>query len=323
MIEFRMIETNGVTLRVAVKGEGPLCVLVHGWPELWYSWRHQIDPLVAAGYQVAVPDVRGYGGSDAPDDVRLYGMEALVEDVIGIIDVLGYEDAILIGHDWGAPIVWHAALLHPTRVRAVVGMSVPYYGLSGAPPTQLLRVAYPNRFFYMLYFQQSDLPEAEFEANVRDALLKVYFANSGNSTKEVRRAMRARTPQSGYLDGLIAPNPLPAWLTDADLDYYAAAYEKSGFHGGIHRYRNVDADWHSLQHLAGKTIQQPALFIAGEHDSVLRYAPGVNMMDIIDPFYDDLRGRVIIEGAGHWVQQEKPQEVNTHLMAFLNKLETD
>lgn len=320
MVEFQTIETNGLRLRVAVKGQGPLCILVHGWPELWYSWRHQIDPLVAAGYRVAVPDVRGYGGSDAPSEVAAYGMVTLTNDIVGLIEALGHDEAILIGHDWGAPIVWHTALLHPNRVRAVVGMSVPYYGQSGAPPTQLLQMAYPNRFFYMLYFQQPTLPEVEFEANVRDALTKIYFMNSGNSTKAVRQAMRARTSESGYLDGIMLPDTLPDWLTEDDLAYYVAAYEKSGFHGGIHRYRNIDRDWHDLQHLSDATIQQPALFIAGEYDSVLRYAPGVNMMDIIDPFYNDLRGKVVIPGVGHWVQQERPQAVNEQLLAFLQGL---
>ena len=150
--------------------------------------------------------------------------------------------------------------------------------------------------------------------------IKVYFANSGDSTKAVRRAMRARTPESGYLDGLIKPDVLPDWLPEDVLDQYVAAYEKSGFHGGIHRYRNIDQDWHALQHLSGKKIEQPALFIAGEFDSVLRYAPGVNMMDIIDPFYDDLRGKVIIEGAGHWVQQEAADVVNAELVEFLGTL---
>lgn len=157
---------------------------------------------------------------------------------------------------------------------------------------------------------------------MRDSLIKIFFANSGDSTREARAAMRARTPQSGYLDGLVRPDVLPGWLSEADLDEYVAAFERSGFHGGIHRYRNLDADWHSLQHLQGRTISQPALFLAGEHDSVLRYMPGVSMMDIIDPHYDDLRGKHIVEGAGHWVQQERPVVVNRLLLSFLSGLET-
>ena len=304
-------------LKVAIAGDGPLCVLVHGWPELWLSWRHQIRPLVEAGFKVAVPDVRGYGGSDAPQDVSAYSMKTLTADIAGMIEGLGYKSAILIGHDWGAPIVWYTSLLHPDRVQAVAGMSVPYYGLGKVPPTQALRAAYPERFFYILYFQQLDRPEAEFEANVRDSLLKIYYANSGDSTAEIRQAMRMRTKTSGYLDGLIAPKVLPGWLSEEDLNQYVAAYESSGFHGGINRYRNMDNDWHELQHLANQRIEQPALFLAGEHDSVLRYTPGLNLMDIIDPFYKDLRAKVSISGAGHWVQQERPDEVNRQLLSFL------
>ncbi|MEM7332795.1 MAG: alpha/beta hydrolase [Chloroflexota bacterium] len=317
MIYFQTIKTDDVNLSVAIEGDGPLCVLVHGWPEIWLSWRNQIEPLVNAGYKVAVPDVRGYGGSDAPREVEAYSMRVLANDVVHIIESLGYDEAILIGHDWGAPIVWHTALLHPNRVRAVIGMSMPYTGLGGAPPTQLFQAAYPNRFFYILYFQKLNLPEAEFEKDVRDALVKIYFSNCGETTKEARQAMRARTPESGYLDGLIAPDPFPEWLSPEDLEQYVLAYEKSGFHGGMNRYRNMDSDWYELQHLAGKKIEQPALFLAGEYDSVLRFTPGLNLMDFIDQFYADLRGKIVIPGAGHWVQQEKPNEVNENLLAFL------
>lgn len=317
----RRIELERITLEVAVEGQGPLCVLVHGWPETWWSWRHQIAPLVGAGYQVAVPSVRGYAGSDAPEEVDAYSMTHLAQDVVGVIEALGHSSATLIGHDWGAPIVWHTALLHPDCVDAVVGMSVPHLGRGGPmPPTKLFEAMYPKRFFYVLYFQQRDAPEAEFEKDVRDSLSKIYYANSGDSTSEVRQAMRARTREDGYLTGLIAPDPLPAWLSQDDMDRYTADFERSGFRGGIHRYRCMDADWHAFEHLAQAKIQQPALFIAGEYDSVLRYAPGVNMLDMMAPFYADLRGQVIVPGAGHWVQQEQPGAVNRALLEFLAEL---
>ena len=319
--QFQHIRTNGVSLRVVVQGEGPLCVLVHGWPELWLSWRHQIGPLVDAGYRVAVPDVRGYGGSDAPPDVEAYAMTTLTADIAGLIEALGEESAILIGHDWGAPIVSHTALLHPERVDAVVAMSVPHLGRGGpAPPTEIFKAMYPDRFFYILYFQKPDVPEAEFEADIRSSLAKIYYANSGDVTAEVRRAVRARTRASGYLEGMIVPEPLPHWLTDEDLDLYAEAYARSGFRGGINRYRNMDRDWHELAALQDMKIEQPALFIAGEHDSVLRYAVGMNLMDAMDPYYADLRAKVVIPGAGHWVQQERPTEVNQVLLEFLQSL---
>ncbi len=317
------IETNGITLQVVVEGHGPLCVLLHGWPELWVSWRHQIQPLVDAGYRVAVPDVRGYGGSDAPAEIDAYAMTELVADVVGLIEALGERSAIVIGHDWGAPIAWHTAVLHPERVDAVVGMSVPYLGRGGpAPPTSVLGAMYRDRFFYILYFQQPGVAEAEFEADVRSSLAKIYFANSGDVPAEVRRAVRARTPQSGYLEGMVVPEPLPDWLTSSDLELYVAAYERSGFRGGLHRYRNMDSDWHALARLDHLKIRQPALFIAGEHDSVLRYVPGMNIMNGMDPFFEDLRGKVVIPEAGHWVQQERPQQVNEALLEFLGSLES-
>ena len=317
----RRIDVGDVSLEVAVEGDGPLCILVHGWPETAYSWRHQIAPLVRAGHRVAVPHVRGYGGSDAPEAVEAYAMTALVGDIVGLMDALEAPSATLIGHDWGAPIVWHTALMHPDRVDAVVGMSVPHLGRGGpVPPTEVLQAVYRDRFFYILYFQQPDVPEAEFERDVRDALAKVYFANSGDSTKAMRQAMRARMRGDGYLTGLIAPDPLPAWLDEADLDRYVADFERSGFRGGIHRYRNMDPDFHALEHLAQAKIRPPALFVAGQHDSVLRYAPGTNLMDIMDPFYADLRGKVVIPDCGHWVQQEKPEVVNAAVLEFLASL---
>lgn len=315
----RRIAVNGITLEVHVQGAGPLVVLVHGWPELWWSWRHQIDPLVAAGYRVAVPNVRGYGGSDAPEEVESYRMTVLAADIAGLIEALGEEQAILIGHDWGAPIVWSTALLHPERVSAVVGMSVPHLGRGGPmPPTQLFGALHAGRFFYIQYFQQRDIPEAEFEADVRDALAKIYVMNSADATAETRAQMRAR--KDGYLDGVDAPEVLPDWLGDADLDVYAQAYGRSGFRGGLHRYRNMDRDWHEHADWDTAQITQPALFLAGEHDSVLRYAPGMDLLALMAPFFTDLRGKQIIEGAGHWVQQEKPAEVNRVVLDFLEGL---
>ncbi len=318
----RIIQTNGINLEVVVEGQGPLCILVHGWPELWLSWRHQIAPLVEAGYRVAVPNVRGYGGSDAPEAVDAYRMEEMAADVVGLMDALGEDQAILIGHDWGAPIVWSTALLHPERVRAVVGMSVPHMGRGGPmPPTQFFKALHPERFFYILHFQTPALPEAEFERDVKDALTKIYFMNSADATSETRRQMRQR--RTGYLDGMEAPETLPGWLNEDELNAYATAFARSGFRGGLNRYRCMDRDWHDLESFATARIAQPALFIAGEHDSVLRYAPGMNLLEMMDAFYDDLRAKVIIPGAGHWVQQEQPEPVNKAVLDFLGSLQAE
>ena len=312
----RRVRVGDVNLEVVEAGEGPLCLLVHGWPETWWSWRHQIGALAEAGFRVAALNVRGYGGSDAPLPVEAYRLSVIASDLVALIEALGEERAILIGHDWGAPIVWTTSLLHPERVRAVVGMSVPHLGRGAPmPPTQMYASIYRDRFFYMNYFQTPEAPEREFEADIRDALTKIYFMNSGDSTPEVRAQMRAR--KTGYLDGIEGPRSLPAWLTEADLDHYVADFERGGFRGGIQRYRAMDLDWHELEPLAETKIPQPALFIVGEHDSVLRYAPGMDLLEAMKAFYADLRGQVKIPGAGHWVQQERPEAVNEALRAFL------
>lgn len=316
-IQLQSIETNGITLQVAVAGKGPLCILVHGWPELWISWRHQIQALVQAGYRVAAPDVRGYGGSDRPPQVEAYEMPTIVADIVGLMDALGEEQAILIGHDWGAPIVYYASLLHPDRVRAVVGMSVPHMGQGPMPPTELFASLYEDRFFYMLYFQQPEVPEAEFEADIPDALRKIFYYACGEVSQEVRRSVRKRTSNSGYLEGMSYPEPFPAFLSPEELDEYAQAFAESGFRGSLNRYRCLDRDYEQLSYLNDTKISQPALFIAGEHDSVLRYVPGMDMLELMSENFERLQDKIIIPGAGHWVQQEKPAEVNQALLEFL------
>jgi pimeloyl-ACP methyl ester carboxylesterase len=319
---FRQLSTNGISLRAVVEGEGPLCILVHGWPESWYSFRHQIDPLVAAGYRVCVPDVRGYGGSDKPHTIEAYAMVEMVNDVAGLIDTLGERQAILIGHDWGAPIVWNTAIVHRDRVRAVAGLSVPHLGRGKAPLIDNLRRIYKDRFFYQLYFQEEGVAEAELEADVRTALRKVYFNASGDAAAQrlTTGTFVAKPADATMLDGLIDPDPFPAWLTEADIDYYTAEFERSGFRGPINRYRNSERDFHDLPQLSQEKITQPALFVAGTHDPVLNFVPGVRLSDLMDKWFTDLRGKVLIEGAGHWVQQEAAEATNRALLEFLRGL---
>ncbi len=314
---FEQISTNGIALRVAVEGAGPLCVFVHGWPESWYSWRHQIDPLVAAGYRVAIPDVRGYGGSDKPEPVEAYDMISLTDDVVGLIKALGEEQAILIGHDWGAPIVWTTALRYPDCIRAVAGLSVPYLGRGNRPIIELFREVYKDRFFYQLYFQKPGIAEAELEADPAASLRMIYYGASGDSTSESRTFLAKKGPDATFLEGMIDPDPLPSWLSEEDIAYYAGEFKRAGFRGGLNRYRNQERDWEALSDLSGKKITQPALFIAGSKDPVLDFMPGVKLPDLMDPHYTDLRGKIIIEGGGHWIQQERPQETNNALLDFL------
>lgn len=317
---FQHIETNGIRVRAVVEGSGPLCVLVHGWPESWYSWRHQIDPLVAAGYRVCVPDVRGYGGSDKPEPIEAYDMVHMTDDVCGLIEALGERQAILIGHDWGAPIVWTTAVRYPERVRAVAGLSVPHLGRGDRPAIEVFKQIYAGRFFYQLYFQTPGVAEKELEADPAATIRKVYYSASGDVKDSERGLMAQKPPDANMLDGLIDPNPLPAWLTAEDVAYYASEFKRSGFRGPLNRYRNQERDFAALPELSEKKVTQPALFIAGSRDPVLAFVPGVKLSDLMDPWYTDLREKVIIEGGGHWIQQERPAEVNAALTRFLRAI---
>lgn len=317
---FRQLKGKGINLRAVVEGEGPLCILVHGWPESWYSWRHQIDPLVAHGYRVCVPDVRGYGGSDKPEPIEAYDMVSMTGDVVGLIDALGAEQAILIGHDWGAPIVWQTSILHRERVRAVVGLSVPHLGRPPEPAINLFRKLYKERFFYQIYFQEPGVAEREFEADVRTALRKIYASAAGDAPEVSRAAFAQKPASAGMLDGLTAPAQQPAWFTEQDLDYYTKEFERSGFRGPLNRYRNQERDWAALPQLSEEHITQPALFIAGARDPVLRFVPGIDLLESMNRWYDDLRGKVVLDGVGHWTQQEDPAGVNRALLDFLDRL---
>lgn len=314
---FEMVETRGVRLRVMVEGSGPLVVLVHGWPESWYSWRHQIDPLVAAGFRVAAMDVRGYGGSDKPYAIEAYDMVELTDDVVGVIDALaGPAPAILVGHDWGAPIVWTTAIRHPARVRAVVGMSVPHLGRGKQPPLEVYKQLYKDKFFYQIYFQTPGVAEAELEADLPKTIRCTYYNASGAS--DLPRF--AKKPDAKFLDGMVDPDPLPAWLSQQDLDYYVEQFQRGGFRGPLNRYRNQQRDFELLPELSERKIEQPALYIVGERDPVLRFNASVSIVDVMDKWYSDLRGKVLIPGAGHWVQQERPKETNDALLRFVTSL---
>jgi pimeloyl-ACP methyl ester carboxylesterase len=315
----KIIKTNSLNLSVEIAGEGPLVLLIHGWPESWYSWRHQITALAAAGYRVAAPDVRGYGGSDKPREIEAYDMASMTADMAGLITALGEEQAVVVGHDWGAPIAWNTALLHPERVRAVAGLSVPYTGPGPAPFIDVARQVYKDKFFYQIYFQEPGVAEAELEADVRSSLRKIYYWISGEG-------MRAATPSekpadAKLLDGMSDPGQMPAWISAEDLDYYVSQFEGSGFRGPLNRYRNWHRDFALLSPLGAQQITQPAAFIAGTLEPVLNFVPGVDLIAVMREKMADLRMVEMIEGAGHWVQQERPEQVNDALLRFLKQLD--
>src|SRR5262245_18182682 len=285
--DLQIVEANGMRLRVALAGRGPLVVLVHGWPESWYSWRHQIPVLAEAGYRVAAPDVRGYGGSDKPQALEAYAIKEMCADVAGLIEALGEDRAILIGHDWGAPIVWNTALFHPEKVRAVAGLSVPHLGRGPMPRVELFRKIYKNRFFYQLYFQTPGVAEAEFEAALRTSLRKIYYSAAGERLKSATRV--DKPADARMLDGLTDPDPFPAWLTADDLDYYVEQFRQSGFRGPLNRYRTSALDFEQQGEVADRRVEQPAAFIAGSLDPVLRFVPGVDPVERMRQHVTDLR----------------------------------
>jgi pimeloyl-ACP methyl ester carboxylesterase len=321
MPEFRTIDVGELSLRVAVEGRGPLVLMVHGFPESWFSWRHQMAPVAAAGFTAAALDVRGYGGSDKPWPVEAYAMEHMVADVAGAIEALSPgAPAVIVGHDWGAPIVWNSALIRPDRVRAVAGLSVPYLGVPTRSFSAMIEEVFTRRgkFFYQHYFQAEGVAEAEMEADVRDALRKFYYAISGDAPdgtwpldKVVGDSLLHRLPD---------PDPFPAWLTAADLDYYVGEFERSGFRGPINRYRNHDRDFEYLKRFDGRAIAQPSLFIGGERDLVLAMLGPGDLFERMRGQLTGLKGAHLLKGCGHWTQQERPKEVNDLLIPWLQSL---
>jgi pimeloyl-ACP methyl ester carboxylesterase len=258
---------------------------------------------------VAAPDVRGYGGSDKPEAIESYGIKTFAADIAGLIAALGVEKAILIGHDWGAPIVWNTALFFPDRVRAVVGLSVPHLGRGAIPRVERFRQIYKDRFFYQLYFQTPGVAEAELEADVRSSLRKIYCWASGDAARAGLKV--TKPPDACLLDGLPDPQPFPTEATD----YCPSAAASGGLHATARRISTLRSRTKS-----DKKIEQPTAFIAGSLDPVLRFVPGVDVVDMMRKQMSDLRLVELIEGAGHWVQQERPAEVNAAIVQFLRGL---
>lgn len=318
-VSFRFIESNGIRMRIAEAGSGPLILLAHGWPESWYSWRHQITMLAAAGYHVVAPDMRGYGSTDKPADVDDYDIVHLAGDLVGILDALGEETAVLVGHDWGSIVAWTTVLLHPTRFSALVAMSVPYGGRVAQSPMQSWREAYGENFFYILYHNEpGGVAEAEYDADSRGLISRLYL--SPRSPREPAEITDPHRSAAGWIGRMGAPRGLPDWLEQDDLDYVVAEFERAGFRGGINYYRNFHRNWEITEHLDGAKIDIPVLFIAGSRDMVIAGADAERLTATISRATNDLRGVVLIPEIGHWVQQEAPKETNAALLEFLNEL---
>jgi epoxide hydrolase A/B len=312
----KTIETNGINMHYVEQGEGPLVVLCHGFPESWYSWRHQIPALAEAGYHVVVPDQRGYGKTTQPEEIDQYTQFHLVGDIVGLLDGLGEEQAVIVGHDWGAPVAWNSALLRPDRFRAVAALSVPFGAFNGqVSPLEGMKMMAGENFFYILYFQTPGVAEHELYKDVRRTMRMLLYSASGDSQREAGLGSQA-PKRSGFLDQMTDPDELPPWLTEEDLDVFTAEFEEAGFFGGLNWYRNIDRTWRLMGAYAGSKVQQPALFVSGTRD--LAQPPMIEAMKAGVP---NLREIVWLEDCGHWTQQERPNEVNEALIGFLDSLD--
>lgn len=330
-VRHRTIGANGINLHIAEQGQGPLVVLCHGFPESWYSWRHQLAALAAAGFHAVAPDMRGYGQSDRPQAIDQYTLLHLVGDMVGLLDALGAEQAVIAGHDWGAPVAWHSALLRPDRFRAVIGLSVPYWPRSSRQPTTVMPRA-DGAMFYQLYFQAPGVAEAELERDPRTSIVKLLYSASGDRAPGAHQGSSAWRPQPGersvgmvrndrgFLGGMPNPTTLPAWLSEADVDFYAGEFKRSGFRGGLNWYRNIDRNWELLAPYAGAKVAVPALYMAGDRDLVVAFRGMDQLLPNLKMFVPQLRGSIMLPGCGHWTQQERAAEVNAAMIEFLRGL---
>lgn len=319
-LSMQTLDVNGLRMQVAAQGSGPLVLLCHGFPELWISWRAQLEALAAAGYRAVAPDMRGYGGTTAPEDVTAYTQLHLVGDMVELVRALKETQAVIVGHDWGAPVAWNSALLRPDVFRAVVGMSVPY-----APPGRVELLSALSQAgihdFYLQYFQAPGVAEAELERDVGASIRRIHFGASGEGQALLGRPVfGAIDPDRGFLGRLVDPPSPPEWWNEADIAHYTAEFTRTGFRGGLNWYRNIKRSWELLAPWRAQFIRQPSMFIAGARDDVLKFPSSKAQIENFGRSLPGLRGCHILERAGHWIQRERAQAVNSLLIGFINSL---
>ena len=323
-ISHKQLALNDIEMHVAELGEGPAVLLCHGFPETWYSWRHQMAALSENGYRAIAPDLRGYGQTTQPAEIDQYTILHLVGDMVALLDVLKIDVAVIIGNDWGATIAWQAALLRPDRFRGVVALGVPMMAQPPVPPTRI----FPENdvaLFYTLYFQTPGIAEAEFERDVCLTLRRLLLAASGEAGA---RQQGDDTPNPfgmvsrdrGLLADLPDPNMLPSWLTQVDLDVFVDSFSSSGFRGALNYYRNLDRNRELLAPFNKLQVLVPALFLIGERDSGLTIPGMDNMISEMTNLVPLLRESVVLPSTGHWAQQERPHLLNSALVSFLQTL---
>jgi pimeloyl-ACP methyl ester carboxylesterase len=316
-VTLRYIEVNDITMRIAEAGDdGPLVLLAHGWPESWYSWRHQLKYLSELGYRVVAPDMRGYGGTDAPIAVDDYNIENIAADMVGILDHLGEERAVMVGHDWGAIVAWQTVQFYPNRFDGLIAMSVPFAGRQERSPMVEWRETFGDNFYYILYHNEPNgVAEREYDSNPRELLSRLYL--SPRSPRESPAITDPRASAGGWIGRLGAPKSLPSWLSAFDLNYFVGEFERAGFRGGVNYYRNFHRNWELTESLKNAHIGIPTLFIAGERDVVIGGASEARLQGAMSRVVNDLRGVILVPEVGHWVQQEAPDVVNQAMSDFL------
>ncbi|MCX2932537.1 alpha/beta hydrolase [Mycobacterium sp. CVI_P3] len=340
----RHIDCRGTRIHAVEEGEGPLVILVHGFPESWYSWRHQIPALAAAGYRVLAIDQRGFGRSSKFRVNSAYRIDKVVADIEALLDAYGERQAVVVGHDWGAPVAWTFAWLHPERCRGVVGVSVPFagrglIGLPGCPFGETrprdyhIELAGPGRTFYQDYFSEQDAIIDEIEEDLRKWFLGLTYTVSGDAVaaalaaghvppadpvEALRYGPLCMADGSRLDDAFVWPESMPEWFTDEDLDFYVNEFERAGFSGGLAFYHNADAGWEVLDEVENLPLTPPSMFIGGEYD--IATAWGAEAIERAEEKMSDYRGSHIIPSAGHWIQQESPAETNRLLLEFLGQL---
>ncbi|WP_217474299.1 alpha/beta fold hydrolase [Stutzerimonas stutzeri] len=315
-IEHQLLAVNGITLSLYSAGpiSGSVVWLLHGFPECWYSWRHQIEALAQAGYRVMIPEMRGYGQSSAPDDVAAYDLITLCGDIQAAMDELGQCSVAVVGHDWGAPVAWHLALLEPQRVRAVAAMAVPYGGRPKRPAIELIRSHFADRFNYILYFQQPGVAEAELDQDVARTLRMMMHNTSAAVPKDF--FLQDKPAGSSLYEGMEDPGGPPDWCGPDAFEIYIRTFEGRGFRGALNWYRNFERNWTRTAPLAERRVEQPALFLLGDRDPVGTLE--AHTLQKMPAWVPDLE-RHLIANCGHWLQGEQPEAVSGHLLHFLKR----
>ena len=318
----QFIQTNGVRYFIKSAGEktATLILFLHGFPDSWYSWRHQLTAMATVGYYAVAPDMLGCGETDAPMEIERYSQDEMAKDMVGLITALGHDQAIIVGHDLGASLTWQICLLYPEKVKAVIALSIPYGGRALAQPIPHMRKVFGDKFFYILYFQEPEVAERELDAAIYDSLLRIYFSLGAEGSETAAQYVANDNPISAdnYLNTTIRPEKLPKWLKSEDLAYYVSRYEEKGFRGILNWYRCLDIYWERTPHLAGKKITQPTYFIAGKEDPITHMVRKAikRLPDIVE----DLRGIEFFDNCGHWISCEQTELLNEKLLEYIDGL---